>query len=296
MKRAAQLRLAHAFALSTFIMLAGCAASNQVILSSQREATANANGRALRYFTQGDFAGARVQAQRALDAAASVEDEDGIASSLLNISLIEQRLGHPQSARQAVDRMLLDSDLNFSAKSKSEAALRRAVLAIDDGDRLLTEQLLRQVEKFCPSDCTLQGKVANLRAQMAIEEGRMQEAVAQAELGLKASRERNDAEEEANALRLGANAMVHIGNADGAAKRLEEALLIDKSLGLSRKLFRDLLLLGLAAKRSQQAEVAIRYWRRAREVAQADHNAAGVKEVDGFLAMASSEKLTEGMK
>jgi tetratricopeptide (TPR) repeat protein len=289
----AKRRAAQSLMVCTLVLFVGCASTVEAPRSVKQEANADANGRARRLYIQGDYAGALLQARRAYEAAASVEDEDGIAESLLNRSMIEQQLGHHEEARQLVDRILAGSGLVFSAKSKGEAAFRRAVLAANDRDHGLCEQLLRQVEIVCTAGCTLLGKVANLRAQLAIEDGQFQNAVALAERGLVESRAHQDAQEEANALRLGANAMVLLGNVDLATVRLNEALLLDKRLGLSRKVYRDLFLLGIAAQRGQQEDVARGYWLRAREVAQADHNAPGVQEVDGLLGGQQSNNLKE---
>lgn len=271
-------------ALCTVALLAGCAGPRAIEKAPRAEASAEANVRAIRLYAQGEFAAALAQARRAYDAAASVEDEDGIVASLLNVSMIEQRLGNDQAARQAVDRILTSNGLQFSLKSTADAALRRAVLATSDGDAALSEKLLVQAEQVCPTPCALGGKVANLRAQLAIEGDRLQAAVDFAEKGRTASIALKDAEEEANALRLGANALIHLGQADGAMQRLDAALKLDKRLGLSRKIYRDLFLLGIAAKLNKQDELARKYLQRAREVAQADRYAAGVKEVDALLS------------
>lgn len=275
------------------LTLVGCAGTVAVPQSAQQEASADANVRARRLYAQGNYVGAQVQAQRAYAAAASVEDEEGIATSLLNLSMIAQRLGQPQDARLAADRILTGNGLSFSATSRSEAALRRAVLAAADGDRVLSERLLRQVEDICTSGCPLLGKVANLRAQLAIEDGRMPQALAFADKGLTLSQTLQDFEEEANAQRLAGNALIHLDNAEAAAQRLQAALLVDKRLGLSRKIFSDLLLLGIAARRGQHEDLARSYWARALDVAHADHHDAGVQQVERVMDRQSTNKLTE---
>jgi tetratricopeptide (TPR) repeat protein len=276
--------------------LVGCASPVAEPRSAPQEASAEANIRARQLYAKGDYAAAQAQAQRAYATAASVEDEEGIANSLLNLSMVAQRLGQPQDARLAVGRILDGNGLRFSAKSRSEAALRGAVLASADGDRALSEQLLHQVEDICPGPCPLLGKVANLRAQLAIEEGRIPRALAFADSGLALSQGLQDAEEEANAQRLAGNALIHLGNTNAAALRLQAALLADKRLGLSRKIFRDLLLLGIAAQRNHQEELARGYWARARDVAHADHHVAGVQEVERLMGKPTATKTTEAMR
>ena len=264
-------------------LLAGCAAPPEVPKVAQLERAAEANALAVKLYTRGDYAAALAHAQRAYAASASVEDEEGVAASLLNLSVIAQRLGQPTEARLAVDQILQDKGLAFSSKSRADAALRRAVLAASDGDRRLSETLLKQVEQLCAAPCALGAKVLNLRAQLAIEDGRLTDAVALASQAAGISQAQKDAEEEANALRLSANAQIHLGNSAAAMRQLEAALLLDKRMGLPRKIFRDLLLLGIAAQRSQQKAAAQNYLLRAREVAQADQNEAGMKEAEALL-------------
>jgi tetratricopeptide (TPR) repeat protein len=265
-------------------LLGGCAVQPLPAPSASHEISADANGRAGRLYAQGDYSGALAQARRAYEVAASVEDEDQIAASLLNTSIIEQRLGHSDEARSAVERILASEGLQFSQVHQAQAALRRAILAAEDGQTAKAESLLERAQMKCPPPCALAGKIANLRAQLAIEGDKMNDALAFAETGLVQSRMFHDALEEANALRLGANAMIHLKRLMEAGERLESALAIDKRLALSRNIYRDLLLLGIAAQRALQPVNARTYLLRAYAVAQADHYAAGLREIDDLLS------------
>jgi tetratricopeptide (TPR) repeat protein len=263
--------------------IAGCATAPEVTHPIRHEASQNANQQARVLYARGDFTGAVKQAQRALALATSIEDEDAIAASLLNLSLIYQRLDRPTEARQAVERILDGGGLSFSPQRVAEAALRRAVLATDDGETEKAESLLLRTEQACTPVCSLSGKVHNVRAQLSIERGELDEALKWAEKALAENRMRHDEEETANAQRLAANALILSGRPTDAQTRLAEALAIDKRLGASRKVYRDLLLSGIAARRGGSEDLARTFFTRARDVARADAYAAGTEEAESLL-------------
>ena len=124
----------------------------------------------------------------------------------------------------------------------------------------------------------------------------MAQALVFAESGFTLSQALQDLEEEANAQRLAGNALIHLGSTDAAAHRLQAALLLDKRLGLSRKIFRDLLLLGIVAQRNHREDLASGYWARARDVAHADHHVAGVQEVEHLMGKPTTIKSSESMR
>ena len=64
--------------------------------------------------------------------------------------------------------------------------------------------------------------------------------------------------------------------------RCAEALKLDKAAGASEKIYQDLLLLGQAS--ADRPELARDYWTRAREVAVAAKNQAGVERTAKLLA------------
>lgn len=271
------------FALMLLAWLAGCAAAPEVVRPARQGASEDANRHARALYERGDFAAALKQAQLALDLAASIEDEDAISASLLNLSMIYQRLQRPKEAREAVDRILNAEGLAFPQGRISEAALRRAVLAADDSELAKTEALLQRSEQACAAECPLKGKTANLRAQLAIERGRLDEALDRAEKALAENRALHDEEESANSQRLAANALILAGRAADAEGRLAEALATDKRIGASRKIYRDLLLSGMAARRGGNEDNARIYFHRAREVARADGYTAGTQEAEALL-------------
>ena len=271
--------------LMLLVLLGGCANAPEVVRPVRQEASLDANQRARTLYARGDFTEAVKQAQQALDLATSIEDEDAMAMSLINLSVIYQRLDRSKEARQTVERILDGGALSFPPRRLAEAALRRAVLATDDGEADRAEALLLRSEQTCSGECPLRGKQGNLRAQLAIERGRLDEALRWAEKALAENRARHDEEETANAQRLAANALILSGRLEEAETRLTDALNIDKRLGVSRKIYRDLLLLGIAARRRGNEDSARVFFVRARDVARADGHAATAREAENLLTV-----------
>jgi hypothetical protein len=90
----------------------------------------------------------------------------------------------------------------------------------------------------------------------------------------------------ANSLRLLAGAALAAGKPAEVDPLAREALEIDKQLALPAKIFRDLVLLGRAAKARGNAEDAAQLLGRALVVARAAQDAHGVAEVQSILAEA----------
>lgn len=266
--------------------LAACAGTTETLRPTRQDASVEASRQALELLARGNVSGALARAQRARNLAASVEDEDALAASLLNLSVIHQRLDQPAEARAMVDRILAEDGLRFPPRRIAEAALRRAVLAVDDDRGDEAERLLARAEENCGTPCPLAGKVDNLRAQMAIAANQLGSALELSARGMSTAVAANDEEEVANALRLNANALILLERFAEADARLVDALAIDKRRGASRKIFRDLLLLGICALRQGNPAGARQFLVRAREVAHGDGYPAGIGEAGRWLEKA----------
>ena len=263
-------------------LLCACAAPLPT-RTPRHEATADALQRAQVLYQRGEFEAALKQGLKAYDLAASIEDEDGIAAALINLSAYYQRLGQAAEARSTVEQVL-QANMAYPAGRVAQAALRRAVLAAEDGAADTAEALIVRSEMACASPCLLVAGHASLRAQLAIERNDAPAALAHAGRALAEARGRGEEEEAANALRLTANALIVAKRSAESIAPLTEALAIDKRLGASRKVFRDLLLLGIAERARGDEAAAQAYLRRAQEVARADGVAAAVQESSAWLA------------
>jgi tetratricopeptide (TPR) repeat protein len=242
-----------------------------------------ANRRAAESFGRGEHTAALEHAKQAQALAASIEYENGMADAQINLSIIYGRLGQSKDAIAAARTILLAGDRMPIAR-RAEAALRLAILASDATDTVTATRHLGEAEAWCATPCALAGKIANSRAHLALKTGSLAEALRFADAGQQINRNRADREELANSLRIWANAALLAGRAAEATAPLREALETDKQLGLPRKIYRDLLLLGLATSALNDHPTAISYLQRAADVAQGDGDAAAIGEVAGIIS------------
>ena len=265
------------------LALVGCASAPQPVRSPKEEVAAEANQRARRLFLQGDYAGALSSAGRAYESAAAIEDEAGLAASLLNLSVIYHHLGRDDDAGRALDRILTSPGLRFAPQRLAEAALQRAVIALSIGQRQSAAEWLARSTTDCGQPCPLEGRLLNVRAEIAILDNRLGEALQAARRAEDLNRGMGSDEDLATSHRLAANVHIHQAAFDDARRHLDVALTIDKRLGISRRIFGDLLLSGIAAERAGEHATARSFYQRARDVALADRHDPGIKDVETRL-------------
>jgi len=268
---------------------AGCAgqpSSREESLPTKRLQAIEANNRAAQHFQRGDYAAAAGEFRRALEIERSTENEDGIAANLINLSIVYQRMGERDQARAAVAEILSDATLRFPQPRIAEAALRSAILLADERQLEAAESALSRARQACPSRCVLEGKIDNVGAQIALLRGQHEAARAAASRALGENRSRGEREEIANSLRLLGAVALESGKAGEVEPLAREALDIDKQLAVPQKIFRDLVLLGRAAKAAGKIDEANQYLGRALAVATAAGDRNAVAEVQSLMAAA----------
>jgi len=280
-----QVRLA--LACAALVAAAGCATQAPPAPAKRLQAI-EANGRGTALFQRGEYAAAAGEYRRALEIERSIENEDGVAANLINLSIAYQRLGERDAARAAVAEILDNPLVRFPAPRVAEAALRSAILLAEERQLDAASRALERSRKACPAACALAGKIDNVEAQLALLRGQHEAARAAALRALAANRARNDREELANSLRLLGAAALEAGKPGEAEPLAREALEIDKQLAMPAKIFRDLVLLGRSAKARGLAEDAARLLGRALAVARAAHDASGIAEVKGLMDEAAA--------
>ena len=175
----------------------------------------------------------------------------------------------------------------FADRRVAEAALRRALLAMDAGEHAAASEFATKAEAKCRESCALRGKLLGLRGYLALAAG---DGATAAKLGREAitlQRAAGDQEELANALRLLGSALLLPGASSAPAEALaplNEALTIDKKLALARAVANDLLMLGRAHARNGDAVLARAHFERALAAAQADGNKVTVEHARQGLA------------
>lgn len=234
-------------------------------------------------YKAGDLPRALAFFEQALAVEQSIEDDDAIAATRLNLSMVYQAMGRRDEALKQLDLVLDERRLDFSAERRAEAALRRAML-LQASDRAGAGLSLDRAAALCGSGCSVRGKIFNLKAYLALSAGNAEEGLRQAQQAQRALA-KDDALEKANSLRLQGSAYIAMRTTAAAVPLLEEALRMDKAAGASEKIYQDLLLLGQAVQ--DKPELARDYWTRAHDVAAAAKNEAGQARTAKLLAAAA---------
>ena len=130
--------------------------------------------------------------------------------------------------------------------SAAEATYRLALFAAEDGDAARARTLGEQALALC-AGCASEGAIRNFQAGLRLAAGAATEAREHARRALELNRGLGDKAEEANSLRLLADAALRLKDYAAAGNGYQEALALDKDAGHPRKIGADLLGLGEAA-------------------------------------------------
>ena len=250
-----------------------------------------ANRRAGAYLRSGNLESAARYYREAIRLAQSVEDAEGIAANAINLSIVYQRLGKLNEARASLAPLFGQNRVSFSADRLAQAALRHAVLDLEERHLASSNEWVERAAAHCGErGCAVAGAIHNVKGQLALESGRLELAAASAKAALSASRTSGDRAEAANALRLLGTTAIRAGDAAAATGYLEEALAIDRELAAPRKVYLDLIGLGRASALRGDRGAARSFYERARMVSEADREARGAAEARA-LSEALDDKL-----
>ena len=212
------------FVTPAVLALIACAGKPPVLTEQQQDAI-QFNQRGETAFRRGDYAQALQEYQGALSIHRSVENMAGIATEQLNLSVVYRRLGDKAAAQAALDQILTERSPAFSADQKAEAAYRKAGYYLDDGNEAEALSWLNKALEYCHG-CGAEGRLYNLLARMALA-GQPQDAMNHARHALTLNRNAGDKNEEANSLRLIADAAFKSGDFKTAQQSYDDALRLD---------------------------------------------------------------------
>lgn len=247
-------------------LLAGCASAPPPLPAVQ-QAAVEADTRGRDAFQRGNYKEALADYQQALALNRSTENIDGIATSLLNLSLVYRRLGDDAKAMDALDRVLSGDGLSFTDAQRAEAAYRKASFFLEDDDVTDARSWTGKALKYCNNHCGAEGRLYNLMARMSLPQ-HPAEAQKHAKRALPLNRAASDKVEEANSLRLLADSFLMTNDLKYAQEFYDDALKIDKDTGAPAKFALDLMGLGRClARQGQRAEATI-FFQRAYSVAE----------------------------
>ena len=252
------------------LLVAGCGSVQpQSETDARRERQADLGERAQRAIARGEVARAAGYYREALRIAESTEDFPAIGVYALNLAATYQALDEPVLAQGALDKVLADPG-RFERSLVVDAAGRRALLALQARQLDAAAAWLERAEGDCaPPSCKAQVALLNLRGQLLLERGdaaRARSMMSQALAGAKAE---GNQEEEANALRVDGRAAARLGEHAQALAALDQALTLDKRLGLPAKIALDLIALAEVELARGERAAARDYARRALTVSRA---------------------------
>lgn len=251
--------------LCSFLLLTACSHVEEM-RSARLEQATEFNQRAQRAFQRGEYQSAATLYENALLLDVAIENVNGIAINTLNLARVNQVLGQNALAQRYLDSLLEDKALKYPASQLAAAAVQKSLLRLQENDTAGATEWAEKSAALCVSDCTLSGVIGNARASIALRTNDADKALFWSE---RAASENKNASplEYANSLRLAASAKLLKGDPDAALRLSEEALVIDKSLGLPEKIRQDLLLSAQAHEKLRHADLAAQYRDRAARIA-----------------------------
>ena len=244
------------------------------------EAAIQWNQRGQEAYSHGDLPAALAAYQEALRLYVSIEHGERIGAELLNIATIQYRLGDRAAAVKILDRILAEGGVAIPAYYRAEAAYRHARLDFEAGDMAGSGTWMERAQVWCvETNCDAMGRLTNLKARLALARDDVSAAEADARRALEINRRRGDALEEANSLRVLADAAVRRGQHPQAFALYEQALALDKNAAEPRKIVLDLIGAGRSLAAQGRTAEAAEYAERARRVAESVGDEQGLQEI-----------------
>jgi tetratricopeptide (TPR) repeat protein len=256
----------------------GCAAPSP-FLSNTHLTAIEFNRKAETAFNKEEYEKALQFYSEALKAGRSIDDTDGTAANLINKAAVYRKLNKRSDAHACLDEALCLSP----STTKTEAAYLKALLRMDEADLQGAAQWSDKASVLCEEKCPAMGRIYNLKARIALSKGEPESAAAFASRGLECASARENREEEANALRLMAEARLLRNDFPEALKLYEKTLAADKILGLSRKVFTDLMGIGTLLLKQQRPDEAVKFFERALSVGKESGDKRSAQEASEML-------------
>ncbi|GAB5605670.1 tetratricopeptide repeat protein [Sideroxyarcus sp. TK5] len=259
-----RLRFSASLVLSGVLFLAACGQTAPV-RNARLELAAEYSQSGQRAYDRGDYLTALRQYEMALQVDVAVENTLGVAIDMLNLARVNQLLGRVEVAHAYLDKLLLDDALEYGNTYLANAATQKALLMLHQGDVNGARSWLEKASAWCVAECLLESVIDNARAAIALREMDGDQAMHWADRAASASRGDSPLEY-ANALRHMGEAHLMRGEFSAALRLADEALVLDKSLGLPEKIRQDLLLSARAYEGLGDAEQARRFRARAARI------------------------------
>lgn len=260
------MRIRLIFAIACGLLLLSACSHVEEVRSARLEQATEYNQRAQRAFLRGEYQAAAELYENALLLDVAIENVNGIAINTLNLARVNQVLGNAALAQRYLDSLLEDKALKYPPAQLAAAAVQKSLLRLQQDDVAGAGEWVEKAAAWCASDCMLAGVIDNARASIALRGNDADKALLWGERGASKNKDASPLEY-ANSLRLTAEARLMKGEPDAALRVSEEALALDKTLGLPEKIRQDLLLSAQAHEKLGQAEQAAQCRDRAARIA-----------------------------
>ena len=275
------------FGILVYMLIVGCS-STPPALSINNQKILKLNQDAAYSFKKGEYRNAYNHYKESLKLGRSIENVDSISISLINLAIVCRKLGDRDNAYMYVDEILDNPDNINTTSQSTRAALIKAMLHMDDGEY---DAALKWTDKALYSnsdeDYDVKGKIYNLNSKIALLKGDENSAIMLGIEGFKHNN--NDQLEAANSLRLVAEAKARLNEFLDAKRYFEDALVIDKALGLSNKIASDLIGIGNTHFNQGMYVDAVKYYQRALSVQGENGNAQDIKQTREMIEKCTSE-------
>lgn len=250
------------FCILIALFLSGCATGTPASRSASEQRAATLQTRALRAAEKHDHQSAEQLLREALAINTSIEDNPQKVITLINLARLQRLNNDLENAQLNIARALaiqLD-DQSIRAESYHEKALLE--LAMHKPDKALKAAKI----SIDSEEGIYRGKRRNVIGRCLYEMGNKKEALSESITALSENRSSGLQEEEANSLFMLGIIAREEKQYEESGKHLHQALVIDKQLGLTLKIGRDLEALAnssLAAGNTKEARI---YLERAMEL------------------------------
>lgn len=232
------------------VLLAGCASHPPDTRSARHIEAMEYAARGEQAYFAGRLEQARRHYEQALRLNTALDDNDGIALSLLSLAQIRIALGEHVEAEANLRPVFDNRDRRFATRRQAEAAAQLARIAFYRKQPGQAAELAGQAHALCAAaECPGAAAIANLRALAALEQNSLQAAGELARDAEAAAEKTKQPVEQANARRLLGEIALRRDAATDALPLLEAALALDKQAGLPDRIAEDLDLLAEAHER-----------------------------------------------
>lgn len=244
-------------------VLQSCGGGQAAKVSDLYSTATEYNQKSVKAAKKGDYDKAILYQAQALKINRSIENSDGIAINLINLSVIYQKKNiNNDDAHKFVDEAFALSTSNNSLRS--EAAFEKSRLYLKEKEYAKAKSWAENALSINKS--TRDGSRLNIIGQVAFYEGKDDYAMQTALNALKLNKENNQKNEESNSLRLIADIYVYKKQYSEAKEFYSKALEIDKESGESNKIAMTLTSLGELSLKQDKTEDAANYYKRALNV------------------------------